>query len=123
VNAWLMGPKKAKEMSYVVGSRMSGQEAADWGWANYAVPADEVLERAERLARVIARTPTELLQVKKRAINRVMDMQGFSEMVMFGAEFDAIAHDSAAVDATRDEIREHGLKETIARFVAEEPTR
>lgn len=122
VNAWLMGPKKAKEMSYVVGSRMSGREATDWGWANYAVPAGEVLDRAESLARVIARTPSELLQVKKRAINRVMDLQGFSEMVMFGAEFDAIAHDSSAVDAIRDEIGEHGLKETIARYVAEEPS-
>jgi len=122
VNAWLMGPKKAKEMSYVVGSRMSGREAAEWGWANYAVPADEVLDRAGSLARVIARTPVELLQVKKRAINRVLDLQGFSEMVMFGAEFDAIAHDSAAVDAIRDEIRERGLKETIARYVAEEPS-
>jgi len=123
VSAWLMGPKKAKEMSYVVGSRMSGQEAADWGWANHAVPADEVFERADRLARVIARTPSELLQVKKRAINRVMDLQGFSEMVMFGAEFDAIAHDSAAVDATREEIRQFGLRETVARFVAEDPPR
>jgi enoyl-CoA hydratase len=123
VNAWLMGPKKAKEMSYVVGSRMSGLEAAELGWANHAVPADEVVGRADRLARVIARTPTELLQVKKRAINRVMDLQGFSEMVMFGAEFDAIAHDSAAVEAVREEIRGHGLKATIARFVSEEPSR
>ena len=123
VNAWLMGPKKAKEMSYVVGSRMSGREAAEWGWANRAVPADELLDSVDRLAQVIARTPTELLHVKKRAINRVMDMQGFSEMVMFGAEFDAIAHDSAAVDTIRAEIRERGLKATVARFLAEDPAR
>jgi enoyl-CoA hydratase len=120
VSAWLIGPKKAKELSYVVGSRMSGQEAADWGWANYAVDPGDVIGRAERLASQIAKTPAELLQVKKRALNRVMDMQGFSEVVMFGAEFDAIAHDSVSCDVTKADIQEHGLKATIARFVADE---
>jgi enoyl-CoA hydratase len=120
VSAWLIGPKKAKELSYVVGSSMSGREAADWGWANYAVDPATVVERADRLARQIAKTPGELLQVKKRALNRVMDMQGFSEVVMFGAEFDAIAHDSDSCDLTKAEIQEHGLKATIARFAADE---
>jgi enoyl-CoA hydratase len=120
VSAWLVGPKKAKELSYIVGSQMSGAESVEWGWANHAVPADQVHDRTTRLAARIARTPIELLQVKKRALNRIMDMQGFSEAIMFGAEFDAIAHDSAACDATKAEIQEHGLKATIARFTAEE---
>jgi enoyl-CoA hydratase len=119
VSAWLMGPKKAKEMSYIVGSRMSGAEAFDWGWANHSVPASSVLSFTTSLAARIARTPLELLQVKKRAMNRVMDMQGFSEIMMFGAEFDAIAHDSVACEETTAEIRKHGLKETIARYTAE----
>jgi enoyl-CoA hydratase len=119
VSAWLLGPKKAKELSYIVGSRMSGQEAAEWGWANYAVPAGEVNDRALALARRIAKTPVELLQVKKRALNRVMDMQGFSEAVMFGAEFDAIAHDSVSVEETTAQIERDGLKETIRHFTAE----
>jgi len=123
VTAWLVGPKKAKELSYVVGSRMSGAEAAEWGWANHAVPAAEVVDRATRLARQIAKTPSELLQVKKRALNRVMDMQGFSEVVMFGAEFDAIAHDSVSVDLTTEEIKQHGLKQTIAQYTADESAR
>ena len=120
VSAWLIGPKKAKEMSYIVGSRMSGTEAAEWGWANYAVPADELMDRVTTMANRIARTPSELLQVKKRAINRVMDSQGFSEAIMAGAEFDSIAHDSQSVDDTTDEIREFGLKATIARYTSDE---
>lgn len=119
VSAWLVGPKKAKEMSYIVGSRMSGIEALEWGWANHSVPAADVLPFTTNLAARIARTPLELLQVKKRALNRVMDTQGFSEAVMAGAEFDAIAHDSVACEATTAEIREYGLKETIARYTAE----
>jgi enoyl-CoA hydratase len=119
ISLWLVGPKKAKELSYIVGSTMTGTEAAQLGWANYAVPADELMERATRLARQVAKTPPELLEVKKLALNRIMDMQGFSEMVMFGAEFDAIAHDSDSYDNTIREIRENGIKVAIQRFHAE----
>lgn len=119
VSAWLIGPKKAKELGYIVGSRMSGEEAAEWDWANYAVPASEVNDKALALARRIAKTPSELLQVKKRALNRVMDMQGFSEAVMFGAEFDAIAHDSVSVETITEQIERNGLKQTITQFTSE----
>jgi enoyl-CoA hydratase len=119
VSAWLVGPKKAKELGYIVGSRMSGDEAAEWGWANYAVPADEVNDKALSLARRIAKTPSELLQVKKRALNRVMDLQGFSEAIMFGAEFDAIAHDSQSVEDITAQIERDGLKKTISQFTSE----
>ena len=116
VSAWLVGPKKAKELAYVVGSRMSGTEAVECGWANSAHPATGLRDAVESLAARIAKTPAELLTVKKRALNRVMDIQGFSEAVMFGAELDAIAHDSRAVEEMVAEIRESGLKATIARF-------
>jgi enoyl-CoA hydratase len=118
---WLIGPKKAKELSYVVGSKMTGVEAQEWGWANYAVPAADVEDRTRRLANRIAKTPLELLKVKKAALNRVMDIQGFTEALKFGAEFDAIAHDSNSVDETAAELKQYGLRETIARFVSEEP--
>jgi enoyl-CoA hydratase len=120
VSEWLVGPKRAKELSYVVGSRMSGAEASEWGWANHALPADQVEDYTRRLARRIAKTPLDLLKVKKAAMNRIMDIQGFSEAVKFGAEYDAIAHDSVAVDEIRDEIRESGLRATINRFASED---
>lgn len=119
ISLWLVGPKKAKELSYIVGSTFTGAEAAQIGWANYAVPADELLDRATRLARQVAKTPLELLEIKKRALNRIMDMQGFSEMVTFGAEWDAIAHDSDSYDNTIREIQENGIKTAIQRFHAE----
>ncbi len=121
ISLWLMGPKKAKEMSYIVGSQMTGVEAEKWGWANYAVPADQVLAKSEQLARQMAKTPAELLHLKKRALNRVMDMQGFSEIAMFGAEFDAIAHASDSYEHTKDEVRAFGMKEALRRFHADQP--
>jgi len=119
VSCWLIGPKKAKELSFIAGSRLTGGEALALGWANYAVPADEVVPKAEELARRIAKTPPDLLRLKKLALNRVMDIQGFSETVTFGAEWDAIAHDSRGMDWIGAKVRELGIKEAIRWFEEE----
>ncbi len=115
-SAWLIGPKKAKELSFIVGSRMLGTEAAANGWANHAVPEKELAEATLTLARRICKTPPDLLAIKKRSLNRVMDVQGFTESVMMGAEFDAIAHGAKGARATKATIAKVGLKETMRRF-------
>ena len=47
---WLVGPKRAKEMSFVAGSEILGAEAAEWGWANRAVPEEQPADAARTLA-------------------------------------------------------------------------
>lgn len=113
---WLVGPKRAKQMSFVSGSSISGRTAADWGWANYAVPADELVDDVRRLATDIARTPAPILTMKKVAVNRIADLQGFRSTVGLGAETDALLHASNAVHALSQGIRDHGLKEAIKQF-------
>lgn len=118
--AWLVGPKKAKELSFIAGSSMSGTEAVSWGWANYAVPAGTALERATHLARQIAKTPLDLLRIKKLALNRHMDQQGFREAILQGAEWDALAHTAEGTHLMTDKVRELGLKGAIAWFNSQE---
>jgi enoyl-CoA hydratase len=118
VSCWLIGPKKAKELSYIAGSHMTGAEAAALGWANHAVASDQVESTTLQLAKRIARTPPDLLALKKRAINRVMDVQGFSEVLTFGAEYDAIAHDSDGCSFVQDKIAELGFKGAMAWFAS-----
>ncbi|MBC3191109.1 enoyl-CoA hydratase/isomerase family protein [Pseudonocardia sp. C8] len=118
VSMWLIGPKRSKELSYTAGSSMDGAEAASLGWANRAVPAGAVLPEARRVAAEIAKMPTELLTLKKRALNRVMDLQGFREMLRMGAEWDAIAHTSAQLEPITDKLAEVGLKGTVSWFRA-----
>jgi enoyl-CoA hydratase/carnithine racemase len=112
----LVGPKRAKQMSFVAGSKISGKTASDWGWANYAVPASELEENVRQLAWSIARIPARTLRMKKLAINRVADVMGFRTAVPMGAETDALLHYSGAVRELMESIQEHGLKEAIARF-------
>lgn len=118
--AWLVGPKRAKELSYIAGSRMSGVEAAQRGWANHAVEPGTALEHALAIAADIARTPLDLLRLKKLALNRQFDLQGFRESFLAGAEWDALAHTAAGTHRMVDKINELGLKDAIRWFHSEE---
>ncbi|MDO8945059.1 MAG: enoyl-CoA hydratase-related protein, partial [Desulfobacterales bacterium] len=82
----LVGPKRAKQMSFVPNSRISGKTASEWGWANYAVPAAELEDSVDALALQISRVPSRILRMKKMAINRAWDIMGFSQIVPLGAE-------------------------------------
>ena len=118
--AWLVGPKKAKELSYIAGSKMSGAEATALGWANYAVPAGAALGKATDLARQIAKTPLDLLRLKKLALNRQFDQRGFRESILMGAEWDALAHTAEGTHTMTAKVEELGLKGAIAWFHSED---
>jgi enoyl-CoA hydratase len=112
----LVGPKRAKQMAFVAGSKISGATAALWGWANYSVPASDLESNVRALALEIAKVPAPILHMKKVAINRVADAMGFRYVLPMGAETDALLHYSADVRGLSDLIREHGLKGAIQRF-------
>lgn len=112
----LVGPKRAKLMSYDAGHRISGSTAAAWGWATEAVPAADLDRHVHDLAVSIARTPRSILQLKKEAVNRVSDLQGLMTIARTGAETDALLHLTPEVRALQDSIRKRGLKGAIAEF-------
>ena len=116
--AWLIGPKRAKEMSYTVGGQVDGKTAADWGWANRAVPASELESTVREMATQMANLPSKFLNLKKSSINRQMDIQGFSAAIRTGAEIDALLHFTDTTDLVRGSIREKGLRDTIEAFNA-----
>lgn len=114
----LVGPKRAKQMSFVAKSTISGTTASEWGWANYAVPADELFDNVGSLAAEIARVPATVLRMKKIAINRVMEVSGFRATVKMGAETDALLHYSNPVQDLANSLHAEGLKATMSRFAA-----
>jgi enoyl-CoA hydratase len=112
----LVGPKRAKELAFVPGNSIDGRTAVEWGWANHAVPADELIAAVEGLAARIALTPPDVLEIKKRSINRAMEAMGMRQATAAVAEMDALLHTSPDVLALRERIASHGLKETIAEY-------
>jgi enoyl-CoA hydratase len=114
--AHLVGPKRAKLMSFDAGHRISGKTATDWGWAAESVPAAEFDAYIDELAHNIAKTPSNVLRMKKEAINRVTEMSGFLTYARMGAETDALLHLTQEVEEVQGWIRDIGLKGAIKRF-------
>lgn len=116
----LVGPKRAKQMSFLAGSQISGEQAADWGWANYSVDSERLIEDVTELATAIARTPADILRVKKAAVNRMVDMAGLRTGALIGAEADVVAHQDPGIKRIQAAIAADGLKATLARFASGE---
>jgi enoyl-CoA hydratase len=118
---WNVGMHRAKEMSYQIGSQMTGVEAAEYGFANHAVPAAELDRRVTDMADNIARVSRDLLTLKKEALNQVWGRLGFEDAVKIGAAWDALAHTTRAVQETREMKARDGLKATIAAWQSAGP--
>jgi enoyl-CoA hydratase/carnithine racemase len=111
-----VGPPRAKEMSFVPGRRIDGRAAVEWGFANTAVPAAELESYVRDLALSIATVPGPVLQMKKLAVNRVQEIQGFLTIAGMGADTDALIHTTSHVSEIQEMVREVGIKEAIRRF-------
>jgi enoyl-CoA hydratase len=112
----LIGQRRAKELAYVVGSRITGREAAAWGFVNVALPADELAAGTEAFARRMAKAPRSVLEIRKAAITRAQLGLSFRDAMLAGVEWDVIAHGDPAVDEMRARVRTHGMKTVIAAF-------
>jgi enoyl-CoA hydratase len=95
---------------------MTGTEAFQLGWANQAVKPGTVLQSAKTLATRVGKTPLDLLYLKKLALNKVYDRQGFVESLRSGAEWDAISHTAASIGDIKALMKEKGLKGAIKHF-------
>jgi enoyl-CoA hydratase/carnithine racemase len=116
--AYKVGANRAKLLSFVPGYRMSGTEAADWGWATLAVPPADLDAEVRQLATSIARTPASVLRMKKIAINRVLELQGFRTVAYMGAETDVVVHGTDEVARLKAHVQAHGLKSALREFGA-----
>ena len=73
---WLVGMTRAKYYMFTC-EPMSGREAFEGNWASESVAPERLEERTEELARQIALTPTDLIMLTKRSINRQFEVMGF----------------------------------------------
>jgi enoyl-CoA hydratase len=112
----LVGPKRAKELALLPGNAIDGRTAVAWGWANHAVPADEVVRTVEDMAARMARIPSDVLRIKKLSINRTMDAMGVRTAAAQVPEMDALLHLSPSVVQLREWIGQVGLKTAITEF-------
>jgi enoyl-CoA hydratase len=119
VSLFHVGMRKAKELSYIAGNGMTGVEAAQLGWANRTAAPGRAQADAEAMARRVGKTPLDLLYLKKTALNRVFDRQGFTDALRAGAEWDSISHTAESIDEVKAQMQELGFKGAIKHFTGD----
>lgn len=117
---WHVGPQRAKMLDLTAGSRITGKEATEYGFAAKCFKREELEEETLNIARGIAKTPLDILILKKKAHNRIMELQGFRTGIMFGPEQDAIIHTADGIKLVHEKIKELGLKGAIEWFNSQE---
>jgi enoyl-CoA hydratase len=95
-HTWELGPRKAKELLFT-GDAITAQQAEQLGMVNKVVPLDELVPTTLALAQRIAKQDAFSLRMAKRAVNRTLDIQGFTSSI--DAIFDAhhLGHARAAL--------------------------
>lgn len=109
---WILGLRRAMELM-LTGDHMSGAEAAQCGFANRAFPPDELEPQVLDIAERVARTPTDLQQINKRAVHRQMDAMGIRAGIRAGTEMQQLATFTQSTQAHLAEMRK-GLTQALS---------
>ena len=109
----LMGLRPAMEMM-LTGDAISGDEAVTYGFANRAFPADALEDEVLKVAERIARVPTDLQQMNKRAVHRQMELTGVRAAIRSGTEIQALAFHTESTRAHFKELAA-GLTDALSK--------
>jgi enoyl-CoA hydratase len=109
---WLLPTTKAREFAYT-GDSFSGKEMADLGWANYALPKEELDDTVIRFARRLGHIDNDLLNYNKRAVNRQLEIMGIRTGLMSGTDVEAMSKHRPAAGEFGRRVREGGLKAAL----------
>lgn len=102
---WIVGLRRAMELM-LTGDSMSGLDAVECGFANRAFPAATLDEHVLAIAERVAKVPSDLQQMNKRAVHRQMDAMGIRAGIRAGTEMQALATFTRSTQAHLAELRE-----------------
>jgi enoyl-CoA hydratase len=106
---WHLPMRKAKEMIFT-GDPLTGKQAAEYGLANYSVPADELEAFTTKLAERVALVPPMLLALSKRQINRTYEVMGIRTALSAGNDIMGLNTGSTPFI---DKLRTEGLRSAL----------
>lgn len=95
-HTWEFGARKAKELLFT-GNSITAAEAEQIGMVNKVVPLDELMPSTMELARKIAQQDSFALRMAKRAVNKTLDIQGFSAAIETCFDIHEFGHARATV--------------------------
>jgi enoyl-CoA hydratase len=107
-----VGPMRAKRL-LLTGDSLSGEQAAEWGLATEAAPAEELDERFEALVARVARLPINQLVMMKMLVNQSLYAQGLHQTQLLGTFFDGVARHTEEGHGFVRRAAEGGFKEAV----------
>ena len=107
-----IGPEKAKRLLFT-GDCLSGAEAAEWGLATEAAPAERLDERFEALVERVVRLPVNQLVMMKLLVNSTVAAQGLQTTQVLGTVFDGIARHTPEGYAFQRRAAEAGFRQAV----------
>lgn len=110
---WLMGLRRGME-ALLTGDAMSGADAVAAGVANRAFPAEHLDEEVLEIATRIARIPSDLLALNKRAAHRAMEAMGIRTGIRGTADIQALGFHQASSREYLRSFAERGVRQALS---------
>jgi len=95
-HTWELGPRKAKELLFT-GDAITAQQAEQVGMVNKVVPLEELIPTTMALAQRIAKNDGFALRMAKRAVNKTLDIQGYTNSIDAVFDMHHFGHARAAL--------------------------
>ena len=110
--SYRIGIGRAKRLLFT-GDCISGSEAAEWGLATEAAPAEQLDERFESLLERVAQLPVNQLAMMKLLVNQTAYAQGLHSTQLLGTFFDGIARHTPEGHAFVRRTAEAGFRQAV----------
>ncbi len=113
---WDLGPRMAKEFLWT-GDAIDALEAQRLGLVNKVVPRDSLEEAVMSLARRIALTPPVAVELSKRSINRMQDLQGLSNALEYHFLIHQLSHNTKEQEEFAQTLAEKQAQGKLKEFL------
>lgn len=109
---WLAGMRNAMELM-LTGDAISGVEAVRMGIANRAFAAPELDAAVLQIATRVAKVPSDLQQVNKRAVHRAMEVMGLRTAIRAGSELQIVGFNQPSSRAYLEQLTAKGVTKAL----------
>ena len=112
--AYRLGMEHAKRLM-LTGQSLTGIEAQRIGLVSAALPANQLADAVDEMARRMATIPLNQLVMSKLLVNQAYENMGLRTTQILGTVFDGIARHTPEGIAWRDEAMKIGFREAVRR--------
>lgn len=109
---WLLPMRKAREIAFS-GDSITGQQAFDYGMANYVVPQSEIDAFTETFAKRMAIIPWQVNSLYKRSIQKAYEIMGIRQAVEANVPFHSLSGQQDRMKEFAELMRKVPLREYL----------